>query len=104
MSEQIPDVFFPSQLDYLQKLNALNRAVVTATRNALPGILTSKVFQMSAGVASYTLPQVAIVGIHQAFLNGVKTSVALAGNVVTATQFVPSQYSSKDELEIFYFI
>lgn len=96
--------FSPFRRDHIQQLNLLNDEVSAVARNTLPGILTSTLFQMSAGIASYTLPHVAIVGIHQAFLNGVKTTVSLSGNVVTATQFEPSQYSSHDELEIFYFI
>lgn len=96
--------FSPFRRDHIQQLNLLNGEVAAVARNALPGILTSVVFKMSAGIASYTLPHDAIVGIHQAFLNGVKTTVSLSGNVVTATQFVPSQYSAADELEIFYFI
>ncbi len=57
-----------------------------------------------AGITSYRLPYPAIVGIHMAFLNGVKTTVSIAGNVVTATQFVPAEYTAKDELEVFFFI
>ena len=104
MAESTTPRFSPFRRDHIQQLNLLDGEVAAIARNTLPGILTSTLFQMSAGIASYTLPHVAIVSIHQAFLNGVKTTVSLSGNVVTATQFAPLQYSAADELEILYFI
>ncbi len=104
MSDQIPDIFTPSGRDYIANLNAMNRQLQRVSRNSLPGILKSHLFVMEAGQANYTLPHPAIVGIHMAFLNGVKTTVSITGNVVTATQFAAAQYTAKDELEVFFFI
>lgn len=104
MADDIPDIFTPKTNDHIQKLNAMHRLLQTVNRNSLPGILKSHLFVMQTGIADYTLPYPAIVGIHMAFLNGVKTTVSITGNIVTATQFAAAQYTAKDELEVFFFI